>query len=215
MDVFKFVLWAITKLTLAATGAVVAIVVFLLEKLTGHVRSKARQAVPQQEPRPTPQAAHPTPPPASVGAPPTVHVHVHIDQGQTQPVIQAAPQSSSSPPSTVPPPAWILNHPDHRIYVTTGSHLMQEHPACDDLLERLDEMLYIAAHRNGDPFTVAPPLDTSRKGHAAPLDLPPLAPVDDGEFIGEERQALPPPDGALWFRKAGETPQRLATGTPS
>ena len=42
--------------------------------------------------------------------------------------------------------------PDHRIYVTTGSHLMMEHPACDDLLERLDEILYRAAFHDGDPF---------------------------------------------------------------
>ncbi|MDT9694007.1 hypothetical protein Q5762_37920, partial [Streptomyces sp. P9(2023)] len=94
-----------------------------------------------------------------------------------------------------------------RIYVTTGSHLMQEHPACDDLLERLDEILYRAAYRDGEPFTVAPPLDEARHGRAISLDLPPVAAVDEGEFFSEDKRALPPPDGALWFRKAGEAPQ--------
>lgn len=113
------------------------------------------------------------------------------------------------------PPATVLTHPDHRIYVTTGSYLMMEHPLCDDLLDRLDAILYRAAFRDGDPFTVAPPLDESRNGRAVPLELPPLAAVDEGEFFSGERQLLPPPDGALWFRRAGEAPQRLATGTPS
>lgn len=72
------------------------------------------------------------------------------------------PPISSGPPS----PAAVLARPDHRIYVTTGSHLMQEHPACDDLLERLDEILYRAAYRDGEPFTVAPP--SMRHGMAAP-----------------------------------------------
>ena len=92
---------------------------------------------------------------------------------------------------------------------------MLEHPACDDLLDRLDEILYRAAYRDGDPFSVDPPLDEARHGRAVPLDLPPLAAVDDGEFFSEDRFDLPPPDGALWFRKSDEAPQRLATGTSS
>lgn len=92
---------------------------------------------------------------------------------------------------------------------------MQEHPACDELLERLDEMLYIAAHRDGEPFTVAPPLDEARHGRAISLNLPPLAPQDESEFVSDEHRPLPAPDGALWLRRAGEAPQRLTTGTPS
>jgi hypothetical protein len=30
-----------------------------------------------------------------------------------------------------------------------------------------------------------------------------VAAVDEGEFFSEERQPLPPPDGALWFRQDG------------
>lgn len=201
MDVFKFVLWAITKLTLAATGAVVAIVVFLLEKVTGHVRSKARQAAPQQEPHPTPRAADPTPPPAPAGTPPAVHVHVHLDQAPPPAATAPASAPPLSPPPGAPSPAGILNRPDHRIYVTTGSHLMQEHPACDELLERLDEILYIAAHRDGKPFTVAPPLDDARHGRAIPIDLPPLATQDESEFVSDEHRTLPAPDGMLWLRQ--------------
>lgn len=101
------------------------------------------------------------------------------------------------------PPATVLTRPDHRIYVTTGSHLMMEHPLCDDLLDRLDEILYRAAFRDGDPFMVAPPLDESRNGRAVPLELPPLAAVDEEEFFNGERQPLPPPDAALWVRRIG------------
>ena len=112
---------------------------------------------------------------------------------------------SSAPPS----PASVLNRPDHRIYVTTGSHLMLEHPACDDLLERLDEILYRAAFHDGDPFMVAPPLDEARHGRAVALELPPLAEEDETEFINADRQDLPEADGTLWVRKAGVVPHPL------
>ena len=205
MDVIKFVLWLATKLTLAVIGAVA----FLLEKLTGHVRKRAQQGAPQQEPR----SAYQAPASAPASATPAVHVHVHLDLMHAQPAPMPPPQPpmTSAPPS----PAAVLDRPDHRIYVTTGSHLMQEHPACDDLLDRLDYVLYRAAHHDGEPFTVAPPLDEARHGRAISLDLPPVAAVDEGDFFSEERRNLPPPDGALWFRKADEAPQRLATGTPS
>jgi hypothetical protein len=205
MDVIKFVLWLATKLTLAVIGAVA----FLLEKLTGHVRKRAQQGAPQQEPR----SAYQAPASAPASATPAVHVHVHLDQMHAQPAPMPPPQSPMA--SVPPPPAAVLARPDHRIYVTTGSHLMQEHPACDDLLDRLDYVLYRAAHHDGEPFTVAPPLDEARHGRAISLDLPPVAAVDEGEFFSEERRNLPPPDGALWFRREGEAPQRLTTGTPS
>lgn len=211
MDVMRFVLNAITQLTLAATGLVVKLVVFLLKKLTGSVRTRAHTTAPQQVPEPT----YPRPATAPVADPPAVHVHVHIDQAQLQPAPMPAPppQPASYAPNQAPPS--VLNRPDHGIYVTTGSHLMMEHPASEDLLENLDRMLYISAHRDGDPFTVAPPLDDTRDGRAIVLDLPPVATIDEGEFFSDERQALPSPDGALWFCKAGAAPQRLATGTPS
>lgn len=189
---------AITKLTLAATGAVVALVVLLLEAFTGHVRKRAQQPAPQQEPQP---ARHSQPVPTAATAPPAVHVHVHLDQALAQPAPTPSPEPAGHYGNQSP--AMVLNRPDHRIYVTTGSHLMMEHPACDDLLERLDEILYRAAFRDGDPFTVAAPLDDARHGRAVPLDLPPVAAVDEGEFFSEERQPLPPPDGALWFRQDG------------
>lgn len=211
MDVMRFVLNTITKLTLAATGLVVALVVFLLEKLTGHVRNRAHPSAPQQVPEPT----YPRPATAPVAASPAVHVHVHIDQAQVQPATMPAPPPQPTAYAPNQSPLSVLNRPDHGIYVTTGSHLMMEHPASEDLLENLDRMLYIAAHRDGDPFTVAPPLDDTRDGRAIVLDLPPLAAIDEGEFFSDERQALPSPDGAIWFRKAGMAPQRSATGTPS
>lgn len=211
MDVMRFVLNAITQLTLAATGLVVTLVVFLLKKLTGSVRTRAHTTAPQQVPEPT----YTRPATASVADPPAVHVHVHIDQAHVQPAPIPAPPPSPAAYVSNPSPPSVLSRPDHRIYVTTGSHLMQEHPACDELLERLDYMLYVAAHRDGDPFTIAPPLDDTRDGRAIALDLPPVGAIDEGEFFSDERQPLPPPDGALWFRRAGKAAQPLATGTPS
>lgn len=75
--------------------------------------------------------------------------------------------------------------------------------------------LYRAAYREGDPFSGAPPLNVARHGSAEPLDRPPLAAVDNGEFFGGKRFALPPVDGALWLRKAGKAPQRPAPGNRS
>ncbi len=215
MDVMRFVLNTITKLTLAATGLVVALVAFLLEKLTGHVRSRAHQSAPQQVPQPLPAKVFHSQPQPATSIPPAVHVHVHIDQAQVQPAPMPAPPPQPTDYAPNQSPLSVLNRPDHGIYVTTGSYLMMEHPASEDLLENLDRMLYIAVHRDGDPFTVAPPLDDTRDGRAVVIDLPPLAAIDEGEFFSDERQALPSPDGALWFRKAGEIAQRLATGTPS
>lgn len=206
MDVILFLLKTVTKLALALTGAVAAVVVFLLGKFTGHISNRARQAAPQQGPQPT--VRMPEPVPTSVAASPVVHVHVHLDQ-----VAGATP---ATPPATAPSasygnaaPSSVLMRPDHRIYVTTGSHLMMEHPACDDLLERLDEILYRAAFHNGDPFMVAPPLDEARHGRAVPLELPPLAEDDETEFFNDERQALPVADGALWVRRAGAIPHPI------
>lgn len=122
------------------------------------------------------------PRPAETPAAPVVHVHVTPDRPHGTP--------------------HVLDRPDHRIYVTTGSALMAEHPECDELLRRLDVILFAAAHRDGNPFTVAPPPDTSTPAGVTP-DLLPLAAVDEGEFLGGERQPLPPPDGALWLRRAG------------
>lgn len=194
-------------------GVLVSVVVFVLGKLTGHIAKKAQQPVRQQELQPLAQHGQPIAP----SAPPAVHVHVHLDPALISQT--AAPKGTPTPapskPSGPPSPTSLLNRPDHRIYITTGSHLMLEHPACDELLERLDHMLYVAAHREGVPFTFGPPLDDTRPGHQVPLHLPPLAHDDEGEFFSWEGQPLPPPDGGLWIRKAGDVPHRLATGAPS
>lgn len=215
MDVMRFVLTIITKLAIAATGLVATLVVLLLEKLTGYVRNKAQRPVPQQVSQPIPANITHVPPPPAASTTPAVHVHVHLDQVQAQPAATPAPQPQPTAQAPNQSPPSVLNHPDHGIYVTTGSHLMVEHPASEDLLQSLDYMLYVAAHRDGDPFTVAPPLDDARHGRTIPLNLPPVAAVDEGEFFSEEGQSLPSPDGALWFRKSGEAPHRLATGTLS
>lgn len=183
------------------TGALVALVVILLEKLTGHVRKRAQHPAPQQVSQPTTATISQPQPQPTASTPPAVHVHIHIDQTHVQPAPMPAPPPQPTTYTTNQSPHSVLSRPDHRIYVTTGSHLMQEHPACDELLERLDDMLYVAAHRDGDPFRVTPPLDDARSGHAIPLNLPPVAAIEEGEFFNEERQTMPPTDGALWIRK--------------
>lgn len=207
MDVILFLLKAITKLTLALTGAVVAVAAFLLGKLTGNIVNRAQQPVLQQEAQPKVHPPQPASVPEAVGVSPAVQVHVHIDQTPATRPSVSKPEPAPAYGNATPP--TVLSQPDHRIYITTGSHLMMEHPACDDLLQRLDEILYRAAFRDGDPFTVAPPLDDTRHGRTVALELPPLAAVDEDEFFNSACQPLPVPDGALWFRRAGQKPQKL------
>lgn len=102
-----------------------------------------------------------------------------------------------------------MNNPDHTIYITNGSKLMIPHPRADELLERLDYILFAAAHRDGDPFAVPPVLDASGPAVA---DLP-LAPLlDDGGFDTVERVPLAV-DGGLWVARLGQVPGRLTTRT--
>ena len=150
---------------------------------------------------------------------PTVHVHVHLEQGAaTWPSVAAAADPAQVPARNdtgFPSPAIVLNNPDHRIWIATSGDFMREHPAGDELLERLDHMLYIAAHRDGDPFTVAPPLDDMRPGKTELPALSADSPLDEDDFFNADRQDLPPPDGALWLLAIGKKPRRLASGAAS
>ena len=120
MDVMRFVLNTITKLTLAATGLVVALVVFLLEKLTGHVRNRAHQSAPQQVPQPLPAKVFHSQPQPAANAPPAVHVHVHIDQAQVQPAPMPAPPPQPTAYAPNQSPLSVLNRPDHGIWEMRG-----------------------------------------------------------------------------------------------
>ncbi|WP_454859344.1 hypothetical protein [Rhizobium binxianense] len=218
MDVILFLLKAVTKLSVVLTGLVFAVVTFVLAKFGGALVKRAHQPAPQQAPQPVAAMRSPEPAVASPMAPPAVHVHVHMPQMPVQP----APAPTMPEPVASAPLAYVnqstgevLNRPDHRIYITTGSHLMMEHPTCDYLLERLDYHLYVAAHRDGDPFTFGPPLDTSGKGVAELIELPPVAVSDDYDFASNERRDMPPPDGGMWLRRAGYAPYRLGSGAPS
>ena len=207
MDVILFLLKVITKLALALTGLLATAAASLINGLTGAISKKARQNPAPQEaaPRPlvpaqnTSQPANPTP---------EVHVHVHLNH---------PPSAPPSPTPTAHPamqaatsPSHILNRPDHGIYITTGSHLIVEHPRSEELLEALDKMLFIAAHRDGDPFHMNPPLDDSHPSDL--VQLPPLAELDDSVFDPSEPHSLPSPDGRLWLRRGGRDPQPLALG---
>lgn len=211
MDVILFLLKALTKLSVALAGALVAVVTFGLVKFGGAVAKKAQQPVPQQAPQPVARAVVPEASPAAHSVAPAIHVHVHVPPAAPQP----APHSM--PPAYIDSnqrPVTVLDRPDHRIYITSGSHLMMEHPFGDKMLEHLDYMLYAAAHRDGDPFPLGQAPDPSNNGVTVHLEPPAHAPTDDSEFVDEEGRPLPPPDGALWLRKAGSTPQRLTAGTP-
>lgn len=185
----------------------------VLKNTTGN---KARPATTNQEgiaAAPQPPAEPPKPAPAQQTTP-EVHVHVHLDGNQ--PAARPEPAAvNRMPQPTQPTPAGILNNPDHGIYFTTGSHLMFEHPRSAELLEQLDKMLFIAAHRDGDPFTVTTPLDTSRPLRDGASTLPPIALTDEGDFIDGRRTDLPPPDGRLWMLAAGKKPQPVAPRSPS
>ena len=150
---------------------------------------------------------------------PAVHVHVHFEQGAaTRPSAAAAADPAAVPAKIdtgFPSPAIVLNNPDHRIWIATSGDFMREHPAGDELLERLDHMLYVAAHRDGDPFTVAPPLDDMRPGTTDLTGLATATTLDEDDYFSTDQQDLPPPDGAIWLLAIGRTPWRLASGAVS
>jgi hypothetical protein len=210
MDVILFLLKIITKLALALTGLFAFAAVALIKALTGKISKKARHNPAPQEPAPrslVPARTTSQPTPQT----PEVHVHVHLNQ---------PPSAPPSPAPTLQPtmqatngPTHILDRPDHGIYITTGSHLMMEHPRSEELLESLDKMLFIAAHRDGNPFQINPPLDDSRPSDL--VQLPPLAELDESVFDLSEPRPLPSPDGALWLRRSGMNPQPLAADTSS
>lgn len=207
MDVILFLLKVITKLALALTGLLATVAAFLINALTGAISKKARhnpapqEAAPKPRP-PTQRAAQPSP---SV---PEVHVHVHLNNSTPAPPMPTPPLQPAM--QAAPTPTSILDRPDHGIYITTGSHLMMEHPRSEELLESLDKMLFIAAHRDGNPFSMNPPLDDSRPSEA--IQLPPVAELDDSVFDPSEPRPLPSPDGAPWLRRAGHDPHPLALG---
>ncbi|NDW07787.1 hypothetical protein [Jiella pacifica] len=135
-------------------------------------------------------------------------------QPPQQAVAMASPRPAAPPrPAAVlPSAAQILAHPDHAIYVTTGSQLMVPHPFGDELLDRLDHILMVAAHRDGDPFQIPPQLDDSAAPDTPAPAMPP--PFEDGGFDPVEPQPLPAPDDALWCARAGEPFIKLAQQTP-
>ncbi|MER9586498.1 hypothetical protein [Mesorhizobium sp. M0276] len=137
---------------------------------------------------------------------------VQVIQNTMPPAAAAMPATSmpaaapSSAATSARSPAAILGRPDHIIYATTGSHLMIPHPRSTELLERLDYLLYVAAHRNGQPFSVPPKPDRS-----APLAAPTLRlaePLNDGGFDAAERHILPA-DGAVWIARLGHQPEKM------
>ncbi|OBQ66501.1 hypothetical protein EFV37_35860 (plasmid) [Mesorhizobium loti] len=120
----------------------------------------------------------------------------------------SVPAAAPSSPAPTPgrSPAAILGRPDHVIYATTGSHLMIPHPRSAELLERLDYLLYVAAHRNGQPFSVPPKLDRSTAVPAPTLRL--AEPLNDGGFDAAEPHILPA-DGAVWIARLGRQPEKM------
>lgn len=203
MDVILFLLKTLTRLALALTA-------LLATLITGGLNLLLRRTANKAQPPHHPQEAQPAVPPSpalTIHAPPPVHVHVHV---QTQPIGPAPSAPVQAVNRAAPSPGQILYRPDHGIYLTTGSHLMVPHPEAGDLLERLDRILYVTAHRHGDPFSAAAP-------QAATANLMLETPTESGDdtFFNDEGRPLPPPDGALWVRKAGDLARPLAALVPS
>ncbi|MGO7367074.1 hypothetical protein [Rhizobium leguminosarum] len=91
----------------------------------------------------------------------------------------------------------MLNATDHGIWVAGADDFVTRHPRAEELLEQLDKMMFVAAHRDGDPFSI-PTLDRS------PLatDALPAMRIDDG-FDDTPGKPLPTPDGKMWRTTAG------------
>lgn len=90
----------------------------------------------------------------------------------------------------------ILNTVDHGIWVAGMDDFITPHPRAEELLDMLDRMMLVAAHRNGEPFTVAS-LDNSEMAYEG---LPELQ-IDDG-FDDVPIRAIPHEDGKIWRLEA-------------
>lgn len=170
---------------LAAIGAVIGLI----------QRSKSQTAPKVQQPvAPSPV---PTAPPAVAQPPVQVVIH-NVMPPQPAPV---APQAAARNPAAASLPdtvALVLGRRDHGIYVTDRSTFVLPHPDAERLLERLDFILFHAAHRDGDPYSIPPALDDSAPGPVLQLPMPL---VDDG-FDDVPPRVLTP-DGGLWVARLG------------
>lgn len=189
----------INRLAIASMRLTATVVVLLLDTVTHFLRRQTRnpavtQDVAQPSAAPVPVPVPVIPPPVPVVMP-DVHVHIH----------HPAPATTTKTAAASP-----FDHPDHGIYITTGSHLLMPHPAASALLERLDDILYQAAFRRGEPFILTPFAETSLTAQTADSRIPPED-GDDAVFFSREGRALPPADGALWIRRSGHLPKPVAT----
>lgn len=103
--------------------------------------------------------------------------------------------------------AQVLQLEDHGLWIAGIDDLIMPHPRAQDLLELLDEMMFIAAHKEGNPFTL-PRLDLSEQAQDT---LSPVR-IDDG-FDDVPPRVLPPTDHANWRIELGQQFQPMPAAT--
>ena len=181
------------KLVVAVMGLVIKAAIWLVGFLTRLIPNKSHQpAALQPETQPSPpkpvenlpaiprNVESPTPQPEQ----PPIHVTVNLSPGGN-----AGPRSKMDA---------VLGNTDHAIYIAGINDMVAPHPRGPELLEALDHMMFVAAHKDGDPFSLPPELDSSAE---ASDPLPALA-LDMG-FDKVPARALPPADGVSWMIQAG------------
>jgi len=177
---------------MAILGFLIKAAIWLVRFLTRQIPNKSQQASPPQ-----PQISASPPQPSQNSYP--VPAHVPQPQAQAVPPIHVTvnlpPEPGWQPRSKM---AAILGNIDHSIYVAGIDDMVFPHPRGEELLEMLDRMLFVAAHKDGEPFSLPPKLDTS------PIATQALAPLTiDKGFDDVLARALPAEDGQTWMAKAG------------
>lgn len=166
-------------------------------------RSIPTKAHPLAQPQPEIRRPSPSPPPP--------------DPVEARALPKPAPQPSPAPKLPPAPSsgahrsartAAVLNATDHGIWVAGADDFVTRHPRAEELLGQLDKMMFVAAHRDGDPFSI-PTLDHS------PLatDALPAMRVDDG-FDDAPGKPLPAPDGKTWRATAGRAFELMPPSRP-
>lgn len=182
---------------MAVLGLLLKAGIWLADLLTRLIPSKAHQPAPSQPEFKAPQPV-PAPVPAPVVNAPAVPVRHQVPDPPA--AVPEAPPSHAMPSSggrRQSRTLAVLEAVDHGIWCAGTDDFIAPHPRAEDLLQMLDNMLLVAAHRDGNPFSM-PATDTSAMSFEPLQDLR----VDDG-FDDVPARPIPAADGLTWRVASG------------
>lgn len=193
---------------MAVLGLLLKAGIWLADLLTRLIPSKAHQPAASQPEFKAPQPV-PAPVPAPVVQAPAVPARPHVSEppiaAPEAPAPRAMPSSGGRRQSRT---LAVLDAVDHGIWCAGTDDFIAPHPRAEDLLQMLDNMLLVAAHRDGDPFSM-PATDTSAMSFEPLQGLR----VDDG-FDDVPPRPIPAADGLTWRITSGSDFARMPPAKP-